>query len=67
VKKLFLIIFLSVISISFSYSDDRHLFEFNKSLFDNGYDKYLEENECYGCDDYSTRTIKCLDKNGDPK
>ena len=66
-KKLFLIIFLSVISISFSYSDDRHLFEFNKSLFDNGYDKYLEENECYGCDDYSTRTIKCLDKNGDPK
>ena len=44
-KKLFLIIFLSVISISFSYSDERHLFEFNKSLFDNGYDKYLEENE----------------------
>ena len=42
-KKLFLIIFLSVISISFSYSDERHLFEFNKSLFDNGYSEYVEE------------------------
>ena len=51
-KKLFLIIFLSVISISFSHSDERHLFEFNKWLFDNGYDKYLEENEIKITSDY---------------
>ena len=48
------------------YADDNFEDEFTEWLIKNDHTQYLKQNECYGCD-VNTATLKCFDKDGEPK
>jgi hypothetical protein len=69
-KKLLGILVLFLLWCNISFADDKHLDDFNQWLFDNNYHQYvsLNEDECAGCSDYSTRKVEnCFDKDGPKK
>jgi len=65
-KKILLIIILQFLCISHLYADDNFEDEFTEWLIKNDHTQYLKQNECYGCD-VNTATLKCFDKDGEPK
>ena len=69
-KKILGILVLFLLWCNISFADDKHLDDFNQWLFDNNYHQYvsLNEDECAGCSDYSTRKVEnCFDKDGPKK